>query len=229
VARLIVLNGPPGCGKSTIARLYADDHPLALNLDVDRIRGLLGQWKQRAHQAGLQARAIALAAARAHLTTGRDVVIPQFLGRTDFLEQLEDLAEQVGAEFHEIVLMTTRDEAISRFRNRTRTSPDTEHREADEMITGDPERLAQMYDDLVAVLARRPTPDGQARRVPRRRPGRHLSSCAVSNRVGNKFRHATRQEVDCRDHHAEVMTLNRRAFLGTVAGAGPPYPSWAHR
>jgi predicted kinase len=153
---LIVLNGPPGCGKSTIARLYAEDHPLALNLDVDRIRCLLGQWKQHAHEAGLQARAIALAAARVHLTAGHDVVVPQYLGRPEFLEQLEDLAGHTGADFHEIVLMTTKDEAIDRFRNRTRSSPDTAHREADEMIAGDPDRLARMYDDLAALLASRP-------------------------------------------------------------------------
>ncbi len=29
--RLIALNGPPACGKSTLARLYAEDHPLTLN------------------------------------------------------------------------------------------------------------------------------------------------------------------------------------------------------
>ncbi|MGH3461807.1 MAG: AAA family ATPase [Kribbellaceae bacterium] len=40
VPRLIVLNGPPGCGKSTIARRYAADHPLALALDVDTVRAL---------------------------------------------------------------------------------------------------------------------------------------------------------------------------------------------
>ena len=39
--RLIVLNGTPGCGKSTLARMFADDHPLALNLDIDQVRGFL--------------------------------------------------------------------------------------------------------------------------------------------------------------------------------------------
>jgi 2-phosphoglycerate kinase len=43
VARLILLNGPPGIGKSTLAQRYVDDHPLALNLDIDSVRRLLGR------------------------------------------------------------------------------------------------------------------------------------------------------------------------------------------
>lgn len=107
--RLIVLNGAPGCGKSRIARMYAEDHPLALNLDVDRIRDLIGRWEEQAYEAGLHARAIALAAADVHLLSGRDVVVPQFLGRPEFAEQLEELAELADAEFHEIVLMCAGD------------------------------------------------------------------------------------------------------------------------
>jgi adenylate kinase family enzyme len=29
MARLILLNGPPGCGKSTLAEFYVTHHPLA--------------------------------------------------------------------------------------------------------------------------------------------------------------------------------------------------------
>jgi cytidylate kinase len=32
VPRLIVINGPPGCGKSTLAQMYADEHSLTLML-----------------------------------------------------------------------------------------------------------------------------------------------------------------------------------------------------
>jgi adenylate kinase family enzyme len=61
---LILLNGAPGSGKSTLAQLYVDDHPLALNLDIDRIRGLLGRWQDDVTRAGLLARTLTLAMAR---------------------------------------------------------------------------------------------------------------------------------------------------------------------
>ena len=70
--RLIVLNGPPAAGKSTLARRYAADHPLTLNLDVDRVRDLIGGWRDDPGAAGLLARSVAVAAARTHLLAGRD-------------------------------------------------------------------------------------------------------------------------------------------------------------
>jgi predicted kinase len=155
---MIVLNGPPGCGKSTLARMYADEHPLALNLDIDRVRSLIGRWREDPHAAGLLARAIALAAARAHLAAGHDVVIPQFLGRLAFLEQAEHVAEQAGASFHEIVLLDTRENAVRRYTERTGTGADPDHVEDHEMIHQrvGPAELSAMYDRLMSVIAARP-------------------------------------------------------------------------
>jgi predicted kinase len=154
VPRLIVLNGPPGCGKSTIASRYAGDHPLALNLDVDRVRGLLGRWKDDPYAAGLAARAIALAAARVHLSAGHDVVIPQFLARPGFLDQLAQLAAETRADFHELVLMPGKWAALRRFAERTAASDDPVHRDAAEQV-GDGD-LERMYDALLALVATRP-------------------------------------------------------------------------
>ncbi|MBE7163226.1 MAG: hypothetical protein INR72_18465, partial [Williamsia herbipolensis] len=67
--RLIVLNGPPACGKSTIARRWVDEHPMSLNLEIDLLRRLLGGWKDDPAAAGVHARELALAAAGAHLAT----------------------------------------------------------------------------------------------------------------------------------------------------------------
>lgn len=48
------------------------------DLDIDRVRNMIGRWRDEPEIAGLLARSIALAAARTHLTAGHDVVIPQF-------------------------------------------------------------------------------------------------------------------------------------------------------
>ena len=155
---MIVLNGPPGCGKSTLARMYTDEHPLALNLGIDRVRSLIGRWRDDPHAAGLLARAIALAAARAHLAAGHDVVIPQFLGRLAFLEQAEQVAEQAGASFHEIVLLDTKENAVRRYTQRTGAEDGPARVEDQEMIRQrvGPAELSAMYDRLMSVIAARP-------------------------------------------------------------------------
>jgi predicted kinase len=158
VSRLMLLNGPPGVGKSTIAQLYVQDHPLALNLDIDLIRRQLGRWTSNPEESGLRARAIALAAAGVHLRAGHDVVVPQYLGRATFIEQLEQVATETGGPFHEVVLMTTRDEAVRRFEQRTRAATEPTHVEAWQMsdAEGGLDGVGAMYDRLLALLEQRP-------------------------------------------------------------------------
>jgi predicted kinase len=157
--RLIVINGPPGCGKSTLAQMYVDEHALALNLDIDRVRGLIGRWRSDPQAAGVLARAVALAAARAHLSSGHDVVVPQFLGRLEFIEQVEHLANQVGAEFHEIVLLDSKENVLRRFADRSLAALDPAHIEAQEMMddVGGVAELSAMYDRLISIVASRPS------------------------------------------------------------------------
>ena len=143
MARLILLNGPPAAGKSTLARRYVDAHPLTLNLDIDRVRDLIGRWRDHPSDAGILARGIALAAARAHLVAGHDVVVPQFLGRPDFIEQIEALAADVDADFVEIILVDTKENVLRRFAERG--EPTT--------FPGD---VAEMYDRLMAIVPSRP-------------------------------------------------------------------------
>ncbi len=153
---LVLLNGPPGIGKSTLARLLVRDRPLALCLDIDLLWRSLGRWDENLRQSGPLARDLAVAAARAHLLSGHSVVIPQFLGRRAFVERLEALAREMGAPFHHVVLMDSKDSAIARFLTRA-SAPDVSEqvREATAMAGGVP-GLGQMYDDLLAMLAARP-------------------------------------------------------------------------
>ena len=79
--RLIHLNGPPGIGKSTIARRYAADHPGVLVLDVDRLRSFVGGVGFL--EAGEIVRPLAVALMTTHLAGGRDVVYPQLASDPD--------------------------------------------------------------------------------------------------------------------------------------------------
>jgi predicted kinase len=158
VPALIIVNGPPGCGKSAIARRYVDQHPLALCLDIDKIRTMLGCWQRDRGAAGLAARRIALAAADTHLRAGHDVLIPQFLGRLPFIEQAEQVAVQAGATFREVVLMDSKANSLRRFAERSRATADPAHLDARDHIAGlgGPDELARMYELLLEVIAARP-------------------------------------------------------------------------
>ncbi len=89
MARLILLNGMPGIGKSTLAERYADDHAGVLNLDVDRLRRTMGgDFSSTAEPA----RALALTMATARLREGDDVVIPQLIARADQIDRFAGAA-----------------------------------------------------------------------------------------------------------------------------------------
>ncbi|HWU47945.1 MAG TPA: AAA family ATPase [Humibacter sp.] len=130
MARLILLNGAPGTGKSTLARRYADDNPLALVLDIDTVRRMLGASLVDPEASGLAARRLALAMAREHLAAGHDVIVPQFLGRIEFVLELESLAASVAVPFLELTLIADPDAVIRRFAERSAEPTSDEQRDA---------------------------------------------------------------------------------------------------
>ena len=158
MAVLVLLNGPPASGKSTIAQRFVDSRPLSLNLDIDVVRRMLGSWLDDPSTAGLTARSLALVMAEAHLAAGSDVIVPQFLGRTDFIEQLAGAAKRSGATFVETALWIDRAGAIGAFADR-RAAPSTQvHHDAAALVDrselADP--VGQMYDAFIRVLDQRP-------------------------------------------------------------------------
>jgi len=82
-SRLVHLNGPPGIGKSTLARRYIADHPLSFCLDIDGIRRLIGGWDAHGQESGRLARRMALRMMQEHLGAGHDVVVPQYVARPE--------------------------------------------------------------------------------------------------------------------------------------------------
>ncbi len=144
------------CGGS-LRQLYTID--LAGLPDVTHTIGsLLGRWSDQPSGAGLLARALSVAMARTHLAAGHDVIIPQYVGVPAFLEQLEQLAAETGAAFHELVLLDSGDNTLRRFQARAATTGRPAHLQAHQMLqrAGGLPALGRMHDSLLAVIAARP-------------------------------------------------------------------------
>ncbi|WP_185277442.1 AAA family ATPase [Leifsonia shinshuensis] len=118
--RLILINGAPASGKTTLARAWCARHAaeLPLALDIDALRAMLGGWQDDLHAAGLAARELAVAAISVHLASGRDVMVPQYLRRVEFVERLEATAANCGAVFVETALRIDAATAAERFDRR---------------------------------------------------------------------------------------------------------------
>lgn len=159
MARLIHLNGPPGIGKSTLARRYVDEHPGVLNCDVDVLRTLIGGWQADFNAAGALIRPAALAMISAYLEQGRDVVFPQMLVDREEIARFEGCAHRVGAQFVEYMLMDNRLAAVERFHRRGQNGAydpwHTEVRRIVEQLGGD-EFLVRTHAGLRSLINQRP-------------------------------------------------------------------------
>lgn len=156
VPRLVHLNGPPGIGKSTLARRYVDGHPLAFCLDIGGFRSLIGRWEEQEQEAGRLARRLALAMAREHLSSVHDVVVPQLVAKPEFVTATHDLAAEVGAQFYEVVLLADRDQAAARFEaSSTDAAWAAHHATASRMLAASG-GYAEMYDRVAAVIPQLP-------------------------------------------------------------------------
>lgn len=155
--RLILLNGPPGVGKSTVAKRYVGEHPGVLLADIDVLRTSIGGWRDDFETAGQLTRPIAHAMIGTHLSGGNDVVMPQFLSDADEVAEFHHVAERAGARFIEVALMADVDVVVRRFRRRRAASSDPLSDAIGAFVdeNGGESYLRQLYEELLTSLVAR--------------------------------------------------------------------------
>jgi hypothetical protein len=130
---------------------------LALNLDLDSIWAMMGQWREQAAESKAQRIKLAHAMAETHLMAGYDVVVPNILDTED-LQHFEGIAQKCGAVLCEFILMADKDEAIARFIRRGQSEGYDSGFTPGGMLerAGGVQKLAAMYDSLQVVIQDRP-------------------------------------------------------------------------
>lgn len=118
--RLLLLNGLPGVGKSTLADRFPVALPRWVVLDADRIRRTMrGELSQTVDAA----RGQVLARAAAHLGDGEDVVVPQLVARVDQLVRFEQVAFDRRADLVHVLLVDAGGDPVGRFHRRGGDDP----------------------------------------------------------------------------------------------------------
>ena len=101
---------------------------------------------------------LATGLAEAHLRAGHDVIVPQYLGRTQFIDTLDQLAQRVRVEFHEILVLDTEAAVTGRFRRRrselSATGEAHPQLDVDELAVA--RTIAESFERLEVVETRRP-------------------------------------------------------------------------
>ncbi len=155
--KLIILNGPLGTGKSTLATRYADAHPVTLNLDIDHVWSMISHWREQKEITGPLSKKMALSMAMVALSDGHDVVVPQIMQTEELANSLQSLANECQADYYEILLDVPKEEAIKRFTERSKAQGHpTGFREGGIIATSGREaKLAEMHDNMMVVANNR--------------------------------------------------------------------------
>ena|SRR5690349_24648422 len=95
--------------------------------------------------------------ARSNLLAGDDVIVPQFLARPQFIDELARLASDVDVAFIEVALTASQHDVDDWFALRSAAPRSTTHRDAQALAERlGPDEFDRMYTDFVELVASRP-------------------------------------------------------------------------
>lgn len=116
--KLILINGPCGVGKSTIAEKLHEEMPLSYLVDIDAISRNISHYREFNEERRELRDAVAAATIEATLSVGRNVIIEKMIFDLKTLGDYEEIAKQHHADFLEIILWAEKEVVMQRASDR---------------------------------------------------------------------------------------------------------------
>ena len=116
--KLIIINGPCGIGKSTVAGKLHAVMPLSFLLDIDAQRRNISEYRTHNKQSGERVKEVALSIVQTYMKQDGDVIVDKMIFDPAFLDALHDTATQYGGIVHEVLLWAPKDVVMKRAEDR---------------------------------------------------------------------------------------------------------------
>lgn len=115
IMKLIIINGAPAAGKTTVAEKLHLDIPMSLLADVDAWRRLISGWSMNRAESLAYTYKFTIAAVEAHIKNKQSVIVDKaILSDTNVIDSLINIGNQNGAEVYEFILAADKDVIVNR-------------------------------------------------------------------------------------------------------------------
>ncbi|MDO8425795.1 MAG: AAA family ATPase [bacterium] len=112
--KLIIINGPCGIGKSTLAGSMHATMPLSFLFDIDAQMRFISHYREYREERREITLALADAVIDALLRLGRDIVVDKMIFDPSIIDSYYGIAKKYGADVHEIILWAPKEVVMKR-------------------------------------------------------------------------------------------------------------------
>jgi predicted kinase len=105
----VILNGPTGVGKSTLAARLHEQISTSILIHIDELRRTIPNYREKRKESLELAYQMAASAMEQHFRNGNDVIIDKTIADAEVLDRFIDIARKYNVEVYEFLLFAEKD------------------------------------------------------------------------------------------------------------------------